>query len=328
MAIDLKAEMAKIVARYGETIAEYLGPGLLLRQVVHHGNMNDFREFFTRYAKNGRRWKYFKIQECDSIFGPRWMARFEPTHLKWIYHLLTANDSNLKCTAKLIADRRIAAERRALCVHAVFSAETHSKTPFGGVILPNFWWYNRGAWSACLANVRKGDENAFIKRLGCAAVRSEVAVPEAMRRAAESDTVSVFEMNREFENRQVCGSLLQFLIRHNAAKCFTYLLANYPQRIFKRRSPREWLLTVCRCAPDELAAAAVAELERQFPGIVAETRDPWGGSALWSTFCELGPKEKLRAELIRLGCDPDEENEFGLSCRLLLDNAPARRAEP
>ena len=282
-------------------MAELLAPDFLLSQVIRHGDMKDFKKFFKRYTKSGRKWNGFRVYECDSIYGPRWMARFEPAHLRWIYHLLVADDDRLKYTAKIVADRRIAAERRALCFHAVFAAETRPALSPGYVILPHFWWYNRGAWSAYSQWVKRGSDDAFIKRLGCAAVRSEVAVPEAMRRAAESDTVSVFEMNREFENRQVCGSLLQFLIRRNAAKCFTYLLANYPQRIFKLRSPREWLLTVCRCAPDELAAAAVAELERQFPGIVAETRDPWGGNALWSTFCELGPKEKLRAELIRDG---------------------------
>lgn len=61
MAVDLKAEMAKLVARRGEAVAEFLGPDLLLGQVVRHGDMNDFREFFARYAKNGRKWKFFRI---------------------------------------------------------------------------------------------------------------------------------------------------------------------------------------------------------------------------------------------------------------------------
>ena len=322
MAIDLKTEMAKIVARHGEAIAEYMGPDRLLRQVIHHGDMNDFKEFFVRYAKSGRKWKNFKIQEYDSILGPRWMARFEPAHLKWIYHLIAANDGRLKCTAKLVADRRIAAELRALCFHAVFAADTRPSLSPGFVILPHFWWYNRAAWNSYVLSVKKNSKDAFIKRLACA-LHPNYSISDTLRRAAESDTVSVFEMNREFENRQVCDSLLQFLIRCNAAKCFTYILAKYPKRVFKLRSPQEWLLTVCRCAEDKLALAAVDELERQFPGIVAATHDHWGGNALWSTFCKLGPKEKLREELIRFGCDPDEENEWGLSPRMLLDNAPS-----
>ena len=70
MAIDFKAEMAKIVARHGEAIAEYMGPDRLLRQVIHHGDMNDFKEFFVRYAKSGRKWKNFNIR---SIRKPIWI---------------------------------------------------------------------------------------------------------------------------------------------------------------------------------------------------------------------------------------------------------------
>ena len=61
MAVDLSGEMANLVARLGQVIAEYQGPNLLLRQVIHHGDMNDFREFFLRYAKSGQRWKNFNI---------------------------------------------------------------------------------------------------------------------------------------------------------------------------------------------------------------------------------------------------------------------------
>lgn len=322
MAIDLKTEMAKIVVAYGDTIARYRAPEELLELVVRKGDMNDFREYFSRYALGGRRWKGLASGVCESIFGPRWMARFETPHLKWIYHMLTAEDSRLKYTARIVADRRIAAERRALCFHAVFDADTHSNLSMGIItILPHFWWYNRCAWNAYINAVGKNDDDAFIRRLGCCE-RAGFRVSEAMREGAVYDSVAVFEMNREFENRKISDSLMQFLLHCNAAKCFVYLLANHGERVFKLRSPQEWLLTVCRCAEEELAVAAVNELERQFPGIVAGTHDSWGGNPLWCTFCKLGPKEKLRAELIRLGCDPEEENEFGISYRLLRENDP------
>lgn len=321
MAIDFDSEMAKLVAAKGRAVAEFQAPDLFLTQVIRHGDVDDFRNFFKRYAMNGRKWKCFEIDGRDSMFGPRWMARFEPAHLKWLYHLLVAKDSLLEYTAKLVADRRIAVERRAFCFHAVFSAVTQPEFATTFVVLPRFWWYNRGAWYYYIRSVKRGSEEAFVKRLGCT-LRRDYAVSDVLRRAAESDSVPLFEMNRELENRQVCDSLLQFLIRCNAAKCFVFFLANHPAKVFKLRSPREWLLTVCRCAGDELAVAAVNELERQFPGIVGSTRDPWGGSALWSTFCKLEPKEKLWAELLRFGCDPDGENEWGITPRLLLENAP------
>lgn len=101
-------------------------------------------------------------------------------------------------------------------------------------------------------------------------------------------------------------------------------MSHHPEWGFKLRSPEEWLLTVCRCADEELAVAAVGEYERQFPGIVAAARDPWGNTPLWNTFVNPKPTGKLRAELLRLGCDPNAKNEWELSCQLLADNDPEK----
>ena len=321
MPIDLQAEMAKIVAARGETVAEIFGPAQLLALVIRQGDLNDFRNFLSQYAKSGRRWKGLAPENCEAIFGPRWMARFEPRHLKWIYHLLAAEDTRLKYTARIAADRRIAVERRALCFHAVFAAQTRSNFSTGFRILPHFWWYNRAAWNAYSDSVGRKDDDAFILRLGCSD-RCGVRFSAAMCEGAELDSVGTFEINRTLDNRMISDSLMRYLIRRNAAQCFVHQLANQSARVFKLRSPQEWLLTVCRCAQDELAVAAVNELERQFPGIVAGTRDPWGGGPLWSVACNWQPTEKLRETLIRFGCDPDEENEFGISCRLLWENDP------
>ena len=72
-----------------------------------------------------------------------------------------------------------------------------------------------------------------------------------------------------------------------------------------------------------IRAAALPELERQFSGVAVRARDPWGNTALWNTMVNPNPTEKLRAELLRLGCDPDEQNSYGLSYRLVRDNTTA-----
>ena len=74
--------------------------------------------------------------------------------------------------------------------------------------------------------------------------------------------------------------------------------------------------------------AAVNELEREFPGIVRRARDPWGNTPLWNTFFNLEPTEKLHAELLRRGCDPNALNEWGLSYQLLKDNDPKAMRYP
>ena len=323
MAIDLNAEKDKIIDEHGKVIGEYLSSDKLLALVARRGDLRDFDDLIRRYGEKCLRLNSVDLTHCKSLFGPRWMARFERPHLEWICRLLVAKDSQLKFTERLVADRRIAAERRALCFHVVFSARTQPPYSSGLPSLspPRLWGYNRDWWDDRLTKIRQDGENAIIRRLGCAKI-GKCVIPDSMRAGAEKDAVGAFEINRTLENRLISDSLLQFLIDRNAANCFKYFLAEHPQRVFKLRSPQEWLLTVCRCAKEKLAVAAADELERQFPGIVAATRDPWGRNALWSTFCEPGPKEKLREELIRLGCDPDAEDEFGLSYRLLRDNAP------
>ena len=60
MTIDFDAEMAKLVAAEGRN-AEFLAPNRFLSQVIRHGDPDDFRNFFERYAMSGRKWKNFKI---------------------------------------------------------------------------------------------------------------------------------------------------------------------------------------------------------------------------------------------------------------------------
>ena len=292
----------------------------LLSRIIRRGSLNSFRNFFAEYADNGR-YLDFSLKNHEDMLEPEWMSRFERPHLEWIYQLLAAQDERLQYTAKIVADRRIAADRRALCFHAVFAVSTRAALPQEDAVLPHFWWYNHSAWDHHVFRIGKNDRDAYAGRLAIF-LRREPRFSDAMRQGIRDDSVSVFEINRNLDNRRISDSLLKYLIGANAVKCFTYLLANYPETVFKLRSPQEWLLTVCRCAEEKFAVAAVNELERQCPGVVAGTRDPWGNTALWNTFFNYEQTDNLRSELIRLGCDPDAENELGLSYRLLMDNTP------
>ena len=148
-----------------------------------------------------------------------------------------------------------------------------------------------------------------------------------MTEGIDADKCSVLELHRQLEGRKISDSLLQLLLRNNAAQCFAYFLSHYPKQVFKFRTPSEWLFTVCRCTKEKTAIAAVTEIERQIPGIVASARDPWGNTLLWNTFVNENPTEELQAELVRLGCDPNAENEWGLSYQLLKDNDPEKISE-
>ena len=284
-----------------------------MRRIMHEFGMNYlFRDFNSVDDDN-----------YATMLDAGWIPRFEGAHLRWFYGVLFRRYRRDEWTHidRILADRRLSAANRALLYHAVFDSEvTLSRKTRGFVRMPRLWYYNR---SICdrIIEVMDCPEHAKVKKLSVF-WRGELYLPDAMESGVSGDRLAVFEMNRQLEDRRVDDAMLEHLIRCDALRCFTGLLSHHPGEVFKLRSPEEWLLTVCRCVKEKFAVAVVDEIARQFPGIVGRTRDPWGNTPLWNTFVNPNPTEKLRAELIRLGCDPDAENEWGLSYRLLKENAP------
>lgn len=320
MKIDIDALLAEIAARNkGKTCLWESPARMVLDRIVHHGDIGDFRNFIARFTDS---FDSIHLIGCDAMYGPRWMARFGPTELWWLYQRLVEADLHLKYTARVVADRRIAAEKRAYLCHAVFDASVNATFSPGMIVLPHFWWYNRIAFGKYVDNVRNNDSNVFIKRLDLG-----LAVPRFFDRpmkGVKEDEPAVFEIERELENRRISDSLMRMLAQYDAAKCFTMLMRRHPETVFKLRTPQEWLLAVCRDARPGFAAAAVREIERQFPGIAAETRDMWGNTLLWNTLNNDFSMDEAQNDLIRFGCDPDEENDLGLTYRLLRDNDPGK----
>ena len=143
---------------------------------------------------------------------------------------------------------------------------------------------------------------------------------DELRKAIISDHVPVFEMDRQLHGKEITKSMLAFLLLHHAVKCFLYLLTHFPKRVCKIRTEEEWLFTVCRCTLADTAIPIIQTIERNRPGIVANTRDPWGNTLLWNTLQNHYPVEELQNFLISLGCDPDALNQWGLSFRIVKEN--------
>ena len=320
MAIDIEKTVAAAVAERGEHVGKILAERTLLKQVLAGRSMADFETFFERFFNIGS--VYLGLDNFPAMFGVWWMSRFRKIHLFWIYGNLRKEFRALRILGKFIADKRIPASRRAFFYHAVFESRVRwSIRRDCQPILPDFWWDNRNVWGEYVDRVRSDSPDAHIRRRGLSR-RSKFEISDALAKTLAKDCVSAFEITRQLENRRLSDSLMQKLIEADAGRCFVQMLTEHPDKVFKLRSPEEWLFTVCRHARDGFAVAAVNELERQFPGIVARSRDPWGNTPLWSTFFNAGPMERLRPELIRFGCDPDSENASGLSYRLLYDNDP------
>lgn len=314
----------------------------LLSSILNEGSMADFNVFFDRVilpaSENGaaadpalvdwrqacRDFGYYMGGDCyRAIVDGGWMLRFEKPHVLWFFRNLRlyCPEGREMLIDRIVEDRRIAVENRALFCHAVFTAQVsvaRQGRDFTG--LPGFWYYNR---SICgrIMDVKNCREHRAIRKIAVSR-HDGFRASAAMEIGVGRDNFAVFELNRELEDRKIDNRMLEHLIRRDAARCFTGLLSRHPDRVFELRSPGEWLVTVCRYAGDELAVAAVNELERQFPGIVASARDPWGNTALWNTFVNEKPTAGVRKELLRFGCDPDEKNEWGLSYRLVRDNDP------
>ncbi len=245
----------------------------------------------------------------------QWISRFEVRQLKWLYEAMLVNRFTAYHLTDTIVDRQISASKRALLCHAIFDGRDW-----------NLWWYSRSHAGNNLIDFKNREEYPVVGRI-CLSPKISIRRYVAMLEWIADDKCALFEMNRQLEGMRITDPLLQLLLRNNAAQCFAYWLSHYPKQVFKFRTPSEWLLTVCRCTKEKTAIAAVNEIERQFPGIVASVRDPWGNTLLWNTFVNESPTEALQAELIRLGCDPNAENEWGLSYQLLKDNDPEKISE-
>jgi hypothetical protein len=320
LTMNIDAMYKRIAEERGRGYAAYCGPGQILTEIVRHGTLEDFEDFYKRF-KHRVPWTGVISDKHASLFGTRWMSRLKDEHVRWLCKMLPVCDTNLKFAALVLENPKIAVERRAMFCHVVFGARAHIGRPFGKFALPKFWWYNRCAWNDYVQVVKADSADAYIKRLDVS-IRQAPKFSDAMWEGIRNDAPAALEINRELDNRRISDSLLKCLIERDAAKCFVRMLTNRANEVFKLRTPPEWLFTVCRCAHDELAVAAVNELERLLPGFVAHIHDRWGNTPLWSTFFNANPTNKLESLLIRFGCDPDEENEWGLSYRLLKDNPP------
>ena len=349
MEIDVKRELESI-CRDGATTYSPSSDALnaLLARILKGGSTEEFRMFFDDvFARKKRRDESAAAADATldellrpglefprlvddenyaALMSPLWLPRFSERHLPLLCETLRHRyyyDGWRSGLAEVLSDGRIAASRRALLCRVIFDCEAFAeRTPRGFVRLPPLWYYNR---SICgrIMDVKNCREHRAIMKIGLAR-HDGFRASAAMEIGVADDSFAVFELNRELEARKIGDSMLEHLIRNDAVRCFIGLLSRHPDRVFKLRSPQEWLVTVCRYAREELAVAVADEIERPFPGIVGSARDPWGNTLLWNTFVNENPTDALQAELIRLGCDPNAQNEWGLSYRLLKDNDPEK----
>ena len=319
MTLDVIAEIEKLKAEYADNFAK---AEVLDKLIVSGRPFGEFKLFYDAFPQDWRH-VFRKSVFLDRLFTAEAISAYDFPQLMVIHEMMSSELHYLhamRYAAQIVMEPRIPAERRALFWHVIRAGHY----PYSGAPV---WMLGRSVFmdnpsirESLLNRTVVTPELEFIKNTSDnTRVRK---ITGAMGDAIQKDSVPILEMNRTLEGRSIGISLLIYMLWEDAAQCFAYMLSHYPKRIFELRSPEEWLFMVCRCAREKLAVAAVNELERQFPGIVRRAHDPWGNTPLWNTLANARPVETLQTELIRLGCDPDEKNEWGLSYRLVRDNDP------
>ena len=260
----------------------------------------------------------FQVMICwNNLFSLELIAAVDVPNVRIICRFMKSLQAiNKFCTishcASVIMSNRIPDVKRAMFYNVITDLLLGMPD---GTFREDVFIDNRDARRASLSDEKKRD---FIRntKLYKRKLKGSADFLEGIRQ----DSVSIFEMHRQMAGCGIAIAMLLYLLRFDAVKCFTYLLAHFPKKVYKCRSAEEWLFTVCRCSSEDTAIPIIQSIEEDKPGIVARARDPWGNTLLWNTLqnsCQVG---KLQEFLISLGCDPDALNQWGLSFRLVKEN--------
>ncbi len=285
----------------------------------NHAQIAQFNQFFCENEKFLIRIFRESIC-CNNMFSIEFISGIDIPYVKIICVFLeegeTVNRSGkMRYCASIIMSKNISRDKKAMFWDVLVNALCFRDSVFTQDIFMD----NEYARKALLDFQKDGEKSDFIRNSSPSKKyfwrRNEII------KGTMEDSVSVFEMNRQMAGRNITITMLQCLLHHNAVKCFIYLLAHFPKKVYKYRSAEEWLFTVCRNYPPKTAIPIIQWLEEDKPGIVANARDPWGNTLLWNTCvnrdCQVN---EIQEVLINLGCDPDLENQWGLSFRLVQEN--------
>ena len=179
-------------------------------------------------------------------------------------------------------------------------------------------------------NLRKSEhlryqehEQNFIELTKAVAKKKKLA--QDIEYALKQDSFSIYEIKTFLLGKKIVKTHFLGALTLNAKKVVVAMIKKYKDEIFKWHSPEEWLFIICNNFCNNAGISAMRVIEKIFSGTVKNAKDPWGANLLWNTFfCEpyntVCSIDDMQKELIRLGCDPDEKNDCGLSFNLVMEN--------
>lgn len=253
----------------------------------------------------------------NNLFSPDFISAIDDQYIKIISVFLRSNrclgyDNTMCLCATITMAEWIKPEKKAFFWYII--AETcypWSGNP-GAFFAQDIFMDNDDARKAFIYYQKEGDKYSFVKNTMIGT--RDFKASQAMLEGIQNDSVSIFEMHRQMQYSQITITMLQYLLHYDAVQCFIYLLAHYPRQVYKCRTAKEWLFTVCRNSSRQTAVPVIQWMEENQPGIVASARDPWGNTLLWYTLKNRNNSmEEIQETLIALGCDPNVLNRWGLS---------------
>ncbi len=150
--------------------------------------------------------------------------------------------------------------------------------------------------------------------------RTQFEIPKTLEEAAESDSVSIFEMERLMCGKKISLSLVHILISKNAGNILSYWLTHHSDALSRLVSLKDFFFYLCGYGKKDLLFKVLPTIHQCNPQLISEARDERGNNALWYAFYnrEEGMKEVCE-ELKRLGCDPNARNAINLSYTLVSE---------
>jgi len=148
-------------------------------------------------------------------------------------------------------------------------------------------------------------------------------MPDSMRQAIREDCLPVFAMHLDMAKMNVSFSLLAEVIEYGAVDIFRYLIEN--KMIADDAIPLPELCCYLTARfHDGISVPLLNVIEEFHPGFIKDVKDFFGRNLLWYAVQNMAtgwfhPDSRLTPFLLAHGCDPQNENQVGLTWQAVTD---------
>ncbi len=286
---------------------------------IQHRPPEEICEFLKEHWNDLESHLKFSIYQ-ERLFAPEFLLRCDEDLVQNIYNHLWFNFgyfSSLKYAGQIVQDTSVPDSTRTkfwYMIHAYKSCcygvpDQRVSSP---VFIDN---------PAALQSFCKYSENSAAKIFFQGMARCKIAngykLSARLVKTLQEDSISMFEMTRLMENKDLTLSLFLCMIKYDAQQIFCHFLKDsltingiFPDRII--------LFFLCAHAEAGFAGKAIHTLEKIKPGIVREATDPFGNTPLWYTLYQEEIPTQLVKTLIQYGDDPTKRNHLNLSYELVM----------